>query len=64
MSKDGQTIPDERPPAPLERGEILASLKRRALIGYAQEVGGDAETFEERRAQAFLSRHVGRRWPE
>ena len=53
MSKDGQTIPDEKPPAPLERGEILSSIRRWALIGYRQEVGGSDEEFEGRWREAF-----------
>ncbi|HEX8558000.1 MAG TPA: hypothetical protein VF668_07870 [Pyrinomonadaceae bacterium] len=53
MSKDGRTISEERPPAPLERGEILSHIKRWARIGYTQEVGGGAEDFERRWREAF-----------
>lgn len=59
MSKDGQTIPDDRPPAPQERGEILASIKRWALKGYRQEMRGD-EGFEERWREAFYADEGGR----
>jgi len=53
MGLDSEGIPDERPPAPLERGEVLSNIKRWALIGYRQEVGGDAADFERRWREAF-----------
>jgi hypothetical protein len=53
MSEDGKTIPDERPPAALERGAVLSSVKRWALLGYRQEVGGSEEEFERRWREAF-----------
>jgi hypothetical protein len=53
VSEDGQTIPDDKPPAPLERGEILSNIKRWALIGYRQELGGSHEEFEQRWREAF-----------
>jgi hypothetical protein len=53
MGSEGQTIPDDRTPAPLERGEVLSAIKRWALLGYRQEVGGDVEDFERRWREAF-----------
>jgi hypothetical protein len=55
MGQDKGGIPDGRPPAPLERGEVLSNIKRWALIGYAQEVGGDAADFERRWREAFYA---------
>lgn len=53
MGVDNEGIPDERPPARLERGEVLSDIKRWPLIGYRQEVGGGDEEFERRWREAF-----------
>lgn len=53
MGLDNEGIPDERLPAPLERGEVLSNIKRWALIGYAQEVGGNAADLDRRWREAF-----------
>lgn len=46
---------DELAPSELERGELLAAMKRYALEGYLRLGAGDAEHFEKMWREAFFA---------